>query len=115
MAVRLPKGCATPGFDSPQLHMNIPTEGTQLIHFTADWCGPCRKLKPVLDAVVEETGIERIVADVDDEENKDLTSEFQIMSIPALVLVRDGEKVSDMMGLRSKEVIVDWLKQHGVE
>lgn len=115
MAVRQVCVSHGPAFDGGTSTMNIPAEGTQLIHFTADWCGPCRKLKPVLDAVVEETGIERIVADVDDEDNKELTSEFQILSIPALVLVRDGEKVSDMLGLRTKEVIVDWLKQHGVE
>ncbi len=88
--------------------MNIPSEGTHLLHFTADWCGPCKRLKPVLDEVVEETGVSRIVVDMD--KDPEVADSLKVMSVPTLVLVKDGNVVATMVGLRSKDIIKTWLE-----
>lgn len=90
--------------------MNIPDTGLVLLHFTATWCGPCRSLKPILDQVVQDTGIERVTVDID--QHQDVPEQYQVMSVPTLVLLRDGEKVSDMVGLRSSEVLTDWISKN---
>jgi thioredoxin 1 len=76
-----------------------------IIDFYADWCGPCRTLGPVLNTIATENeNIEVIKVNVD--ENTVLSSEFGIRSIPAVFIYKDGEKVNQFAGMKSKEDIL---------
>ncbi|MFF3697508.1 thioredoxin [Streptomyces sp. NPDC002221] len=73
-----------------------------LVEFTADWCGPCRQLAPVLGALAEEEAgrLKIVVLDVD--RNPETTTRYGILSAPTLVVFVDGEPVKSMVGSRPK-------------
>ena len=85
----------------------VNSKKTVLLDFWASWCGPCRMLSPVVDQVAEEIeGVSFGKVNVDEE--KELASHYGIMSIPALVLFRDGKAVDSMVGFRPKERVVQF-------
>lgn len=76
-----------------------------IIDFYAEWCGPCRTLGPVLTSLATENpDISVVKVNVDD--NSDLSAEFGIRSIPAVFIFRDGEKINQFVGMKSKEDIL---------
>ncbi len=76
-------------------------EGVYLIDFYADWCGPCKMLGQVLETM-EDVNIIKI--NVDEEE--DLAKKYKIMSIPNLLIIKDGEIKKQLIGFRSKEELL---------
>ncbi|MFF7334056.1 thioredoxin [Streptomyces sp. NPDC090306] len=85
-------------FDSEVLASGLPV----LVEFTAEWCGPCRQLAPVLDALArEEAGRLRIVT-LDVDRNPATTVAHGVLSMPTLMVFRDGEPVWSSVGARSK-------------
>lgn len=70
--------------------------GTVLVDFFATWCGPCQMLAPVLEELDKETNIKILKIDVD--ELADIAREFRVMSIPTLVVMKDGKPVKKEMG-----------------
>ncbi len=76
-------------------------KGIHLIDFYADWCGPCKMLGQVLETLED---IDIIKINVDEEE--ELAKKYKIMSIPNMLLVKDGEIVKQMIGFRSKDEII---------
>lgn len=72
-----------------------------LVDFNANWCGPCRMLRPILDSVCEEKNKKIVSINVDNEE--ELAQKFGVMSIPCLVLMEKGQEVRRSIGLISKE------------
>ena len=94
---------------SENFHSEVVEEKNMpvLVDFWAPWCGPCRMLSPVVDQVAEEIeGVSFGKVNVDEE--KELASHYGIMSIPALVLFRDGKAVDSMVGFRPKERVVEF-------
>ena len=80
-----------------------------LLDFWASWCAPCRMLSPVVDQIAEETsGIK--VGKVNVDEQPELASKFGVMSIPTLVVMKDGKAVQQFVGVRPKAAILDMLK-----
>ncbi len=79
-----------------------------LVDFNATWCGPCRMLKPTLDALAAERPDVTVVG-VDVDENMDLAEEYGVFSIPCLVLFRDGAEADRSVGLVPKESIENML------
>ncbi len=80
-----------------------------LLDFWASWCAPCRMLSPVVDQIAEETsGIK--VGKVNVDEQPELASKFGVMSIPTLVVMKDGKAVQQSVGVRPKAAILDMLK-----
>lgn len=75
-------------------------KGIYLIDFYADWCGPCKMLGQVLETL---ENIDIIKVNVD--ENEKLAKEYKVMSIPKMLIIKDGEIKSEMIGFRSKENI----------
>lgn len=79
-----------------------------LIDFWAAWCGPCRRVSPVIEEIAEER-LDVKVCKVNVDEQQELAAEFQIMSIPALVVMEHGKIVNQSVGARPKAQILDLL------
>ncbi len=87
----------------------LESNKTVLIDFWAEWCGPCRMLSPVVDEIAnEQTDVKVCKVNVDNE--PELATQFGVMSIPTLVVIKDGEVVNQSVGVQPKESILVMLK-----
>ena len=92
-------------FESEVLQSDKPV----LIDFYADWCGPCKMLSPIVDEVAEEnTDIKVVKINVDNAQ--DLAMKYQVMSIPTLVVIKDGKEVNRSVGLIDKADVISLIK-----
>ena len=80
-----------------------------LIDFWAPWCGPCRMLSPTIAEIAEEYGNKVKVCKVNVDEQGELASTFGVMSIPTLVVIKEGKVVNSVTGVRPKDQIVGML------
>ncbi|MFE6973828.1 thioredoxin [Streptomyces sp. NPDC057682] len=93
-------------FDGEVLEEALPV----LVEFTADWCGPCRQLAPVLGAVAgEESGRLKVVR-IDVDHNPETTARYAVLSTPTLMVFRGGEPVKSMVGARPKRRLLQELE-----
>ena len=83
-------------------------EGTVLVDFYAQWCGPCKMLSPVLEKIEEETDFKVLKVDVD--QNGDLAMKYGIRSIPSLFFFKDGKMIENVTGALPKEEIISKLE-----
>ena len=91
-------------FESEVINSQIPV----LADFNANWCGPCRMLKPTLEEIAAQRSDVKVVSiNVDDE--SELAEQFEIFSIPCVVLIQGGKEVRRTVGLQSKESILALL------
>ena len=86
----------------------LQSEKPVLVDFWAPWCGPCRELVPVVDALAEELADVK-VAKVNVDEEGELAGAFQIMSIPTLIVVKDGKIANQSIGAAPKNKILEML------
>ncbi|WP_405761780.1 thioredoxin [Streptomyces sp. NBC_01420] len=80
-----------------------------LVEFTADWCGPCRQLAPVLGAVAEEERERLRVVQIDVDHNPGISARYGVLSMPTLMVFRAGEPVKSMVGARPKRRLLQEL------
>ena len=93
-------------FDTEVMNSEKPV----LIDFWASWCGPCKMLSPVVDEIAEETTDVK-VGKVNVDEQPELARQFGIMSIPTLVLIKDGKVAEQSVGVKPKDTILKMIKQ----
>ena len=87
----------------------IKSEKIVLVDFYADWCGPCKMLSPIIDEVAEENDDIKVVkVNVDD--SQDLAMKYQVMSIPTLVVIKNGSEINRSVGLIDKAQILNLIK-----
>ena len=83
-------------------------EGISLLDFYADWCGPCRMVMPIVEEIASERD-DILVGKINVDENPDLAREFQIFSIPTLIVMKDGKVISRSGGAKPKEKILEMV------
>ena len=87
----------------------LQSEKTVLIDFYADWCGPCKMLSPIVTEVAKENSDIKVVK-IDVDAEQDLAIEYQIMSIPTLVVIKNGNEVNRAVGLIDKSEILSLIQ-----
>ena len=85
------------------------SEKPVLLDFWADWCGPCRMMSPIIDEIANEIGEKAKIGKVNVEEEAYLASQFQIVNIPTLIIIRDGKIANKYVGVQDKETLIKEL------
>jgi thioredoxin 1 len=86
--------------------------GVVLTDFWAPWCGPCKMIAPVLEELDSEVGDKVKIVKLDVDENQETASKFGVMSIPTLLVFKDGEVVDKVVGFQPKEALAELLAKH---
>lgn len=76
-------------------------------YFTADWCGPCKKVRPVVEQINQDSTVKFQLVDVDSE--LELVRAFEIKSVPTFIIIKDGEVVNRITGAKTKQELLDFL------
>ena len=87
----------------------LKSEKTVLIDFYADWCAPCKMLSPIIEQVAEENKEIKVVK-INVDELQDIAAEYEVMSIPTLVVIKNGQEVNRSIGFVSKSQILELIK-----
>lgn len=85
------------------------SKGVTLVDFYADWCGPCRRIAPVIEELATELKGKATIAKLDIEQAQKTTASFQVMSIPTIILFKNGKEVKRIVGLASKDALMDLI------
>jgi thioredoxin 1 len=86
--------------------------GVVLVDFWAPWCGPCKMIAPVLEELDGEIGEKVKIVKLDVDENQETAAKFGVMSIPTLLVLKDGEVVDKVVGYQPKEALAGVLSKH---
>jgi thioredoxin 1 len=96
---------------SDQTFNTETNEGLVLADFWAPWCGPCKMIAPVLEELDQELEEVKVVK-LDVDENQETAGKFGVMSIPTLLVFKDGQVVDQVVGFQPKEALVELLNKH---
>ena len=83
-----------------------------LVDFWAEWCGPCKMIAPILEEIADEQGEALQVAKLNVDEASDVARRFEVMSIPTLILFKDGEPVKRIVGAKPKQALLDDIAEY---
>jgi thioredoxin 1 len=96
---------------SDQTFNTETNEGLVLADFWAPWCGPCKMIAPVLEELDQELEEVKVVK-LDVDENQETAGKYGVMSIPTLLVFKDGQVVDQVVGFQPKEALVELLNKH---
>lgn len=87
-------------------------EGLVLADFWAPWCGPCKMIAPVLEELDGEMGDKVKIVKLDVDDNQETAGQYGVMSIPTLLLMKDGDVVDQVVGFQPKEALEELINKH---
>ena len=82
-----------------------------LVDFWAEWCGPCKAIAPSLEELSDEMANKLKIVKINVDENPSISQTYSIRSIPALMIFKDGEKISEKMGALPKSALQSWVNE----
>lgn len=85
----------------------LDTDKITVVDFYADWCGPCKMMAPIMEAVAKELGETAVVGKVNIDDNQNLAVKYQIMTIPTIAIFKNGEIVESFIGVTDKDEILN--------
>lgn len=88
----------------------LQAQKTVIIDFFADWCGPCKMMAPIIEEIAEETKENVVVGKINVDENQNLATQYAIMSIPTILVIKEGEVKNRFVGVTSKNEILEAIK-----
>ena len=94
-------------FDEVVMQSTLPV----VLDFWAEWCGPCRKIAPSIDALATEYEGKAIVGKIDVDSNPGITAQFRVRNIPTILYIKSGETVQKLVGDQPKQTLVDELEK----
>lgn len=94
-------------FEAEVVQADIPV----LVDFWAVWCGPCQMQNPILEELAKEMGNKVKITKVNVDENQELAQQYGVMSIPTLKLFHKGKAVAEMVGVQTKETLMEEIKK----
>lgn len=89
----------------------LKSEKPVLVDFYADWCGPCRMMAPAVEELAEEMAGEAVIGKLNVDDNGEIAMQYGVMSIPTLIVFKNGQAVKKAIGVQSKEVIQEMLRE----
>jgi len=89
----------------------LKSDKVALVDFWAPWCGPCQMMGPIVEETSKEIGDTAIVGKCNVDENPNTAQKYGVMSIPTLILFKNGEIVKQMVGVQSKETLLEEIKK----
>ena len=87
-------------------------EGLVLVDFWAPWCGPCKMIAPVLEELDGELGDKVKITKLNVDDNQETAGKYGVMSIPTLLLMKDGNVVDQVVGFQPKEALAELINKH---
>lgn len=90
----------------------VTAEGLVLVDFWAPWCGPCKMIAPVLEELDAELGEKVKIVKLNVDDNQETAGKFGVMSIPTLLLIKDGNVVDQVVGFQPKEALAELVNKH---
>ncbi|MCK2000191.1 thioredoxin [[Brevibacterium] frigoritolerans] len=91
---------------------DVSNDGVVLVDFWAPWCGPCKMIAPILQELDVELGDTAKIVKVDVDDNQLTSANFGIMSIPTLLVLKNGEVVEKVVGYQPKELLKELVEKH---